>query len=148
MINKIFLIILCTFTLVACDKIDQKLTNTLEESAPQTSSEQDVASNQLYEALLKKDKAEVIRLVDPKIKGDVDQNIIQIFESLDNVRSEKLVKPSIVGIKKTINTEVGKVLEVVYSYQYGKGDIYLTVIFKGHEGGTNILGFWLINNVE
>ncbi len=133
--------------LASCEKIGNALANKLEQNIPETTVEQDNTARELYQALLEEDEPSILLIVDPKIRKEVTANIQPIFRSLSSVRTLKPVDPLIIGIKKSMGTQYGKVLEVSYSYKYDEGDVNMTVTFKGHEGGNNIIGFLIGNNV-
>lgn len=101
--------------LASCEKIGNALANKLEQNIPETTVEQDNTARELYQALLEEDEPSILLIVDPKIRKEVTANIQPIFRSLSSVRTLKPVDPVIIGIKKSMGTQYGKVLEVSYS---------------------------------
>lgn len=148
MIKKILLVLCFIFPLASCEKIANTLEDKLDKHMPETSIEQDNTAIKLYQALLEEDESLVFLIVDPKIYDQVTANIQPIFNSVESVRDLEPVDPVIIGIKKSISTQYGKVLEVIYSYRYPDGDVRMRVIFKGHDGGTSVIGFWIENKVK
>ena len=146
MIKKIVLILCFLGTLTSCERIESVLADKLDENL-NTTLEQDNISIELYEALLKEDEPSVLMIVDPKIREETSNNIHSIFGLLSNIKNFEAVDPVIIGIKKSISTEYGKVLEVSYLYKYSESDVQMTVLFKGHDGGTSVVGFWIKSKV-
>lgn len=56
-----------------------------------------------------------------------------------------VMKPNeVIYWAKTIDLKVGKLLNVTYLDEYPENPIKFTVVFKGHNGGTKILEFFVI----
>lgn len=148
MIKKILLVLCFIAPLASCEKIGNALADKLDKNMPQTSIEQDNTAIKLYQALLKEDEPSVLLIVDPKIRHEVTANIQPVFSSMSSIRDLEPIDPVIIGIKKSVSSQYGRVLEVSYSFRYSYGDVNMTVIFKGHDGGTSVMGFWITNNLK
>ncbi len=141
--KRIIILLLLIMPLSACEKIKDTILNKLEAQIPESSTAQNEKAKQLYHAVIQRDMGNIYTLVGPNIRVELDQKpdvLKAVFEILPNYEAEN---PSIVMTTKAIELPLGKVTKIGYKYDYPNQPILFSVVYKGHEGGDEIVGFWV-----
>ena len=140
-INKLLLIILCLFSLSACDKIAETLMDKVAGEIQDVTPEQNAKAAELYSALIQRDQAKIKQLVDPKVSDELNAKV-GLLQSIYAVLPHSIAEnPTVVMQSNMVHTQVGKYYTVTYEYAYPNEMVIFNVDFKGHDGGTDILGF-------
>ncbi|WP_180177711.1 hypothetical protein [Acinetobacter sp. YH01005] len=149
MLKKLVVIIALILPITACEKIGDFLIAKFESSLPSETSSQRIKSEKLFAALHQPHQDSFLVLVEENVR-DAMLADPELFS-----RMKKLIpagQPSAEAevIQRMANTRLGegKTTTIVYKYDYPQKELYMSVVFAGHDGDDKVKGFWLENAAE
>lgn len=146
MIQKLILTLCLIVPLTACDKIGNFLIDKIEEVVPDETTAQKIKAAKVYSALENKDLTKFISLVEQNVQ-EILLKDKDTFETMYQMIPDAEQHAEVEVIKHTaaINPTEGKTTVIVYKYTYPQKDVYMSVVFSGHDGGDLVRGVWIEN---
>lgn len=143
MLKKIIVISICMLSVTACEKIETKVLNVVEEYFPKETNEQNQKSAVLFDAFVQKDSKKIYGLVDANLQKEFDKQP-EIFEDLFKlIPSEDIPEAEVIGVTKGIDLPAMKFTKISYKYPYSTQDLIFSVVYRGHDDSTDIVGLWI-----
>lgn len=142
--KRILIIMLCLCPLSACDQVKDKVIEKAEKLMPESTGMQNIKSGELFEAVVKHDTKKIYSMVGQNVRNELEKNpqaLKSTFEVLPNYVAEN---PEIVQVIKAIEMPIGKpITKIGYKYNYPDQSYVFSVVYRGHDGGTEIVGLWV-----
>lgn len=109
----------------------------------ETSSEQNSKSAMLFEALIQRDNEKIFALVGTNVRDALLEN----SEPLDYVYGilprYLFAQAEIIAVTPIIEQPIGEITKIDYVYHYPKEIVLLSVVYRGQQGGNEVVGLWV-----
>ena len=144
MLQKTMLILILGFSLSGCERVTDALFDEIGiNEVPVSSRDQDHKAQLLYEAIQKKDIAEISALTGSQVQQQLKDSPNLLDSVFKIMPQESSTSMSIVNTSQSLTTQDGKTTSVTYLYDYPNMQISLRVVFPGYDGDSTIIGFWV-----
>lgn len=135
-------LLLCLM-LQSCEKINE-IYQTIDPSKQfQSSHAQDAKAKMLYRALQSYDSTKLKPLLNASLKQEIEQSPVAMIDVFKLIPEGKATFGKLDHAQQSHSDDVGDMTTQVYSFEYVDLTIALTIVFKGHTGGDEILAFTL-----
>lgn len=141
--KKLLLILMLSLNLSACDRIVDFAFDKLGISDISSTIEQDEKAGELYKALHERNTAQVKALVAANVQQELQAKPEMMEQLYALIPTEPATRMEIQTTSKSITVGDGKITSVSYVYDYPKMKLLFRVVFEGHDGGSQILGFFI-----
>ena len=132
-----------SLNLSACERIGDYVFEKLGMNQLISTIAQDEKAAQLYKALHERNTAQVKALVAANVQQDLQAKPEMIEQLYALIPAEPATSMEIQTTSKSVTTNDGKTTSVSYLYDYPKMTLLFRVVFEGHDGETNIVGFFI-----
>lgn len=142
---KQFLIISCLILpITACEKIGSYVADKIDAALPEESNLQRHKAEKIYTALQQPNQTDLLSLVEPDIQ-DALRKDLTLFEQMKLMipADEQTSEVDVIRTLATNNLTEGKTTTLVYQFSYPQYDVYMSIVFDGHDGGDKVRGLWV-----
>lgn len=109
----------------------------------ETSSQQNSQSALLFEALIQRNNAQIMALVGSNVREALIESPSALAHVYEVLPEHLVTQAQVVAVKQMTEQPIGEITKIDYAYIYPEETVLFSVVYKGHDGGSEVVGLWV-----